>query len=398
MTWVPVEEGSGFGLENLPLGVFTPPGEDDRPRVGTRIGDFVLDVAALWAGLPLGADLAHGSLNRFLRRGPGEWAYLRRELVRVLSTDERRAHAERNLYPVDRVRMLLPIEVADFADFYACREHAENAGRILRPGEPPLLPNWRRMPVAYHGRAGTVVVSGTEVRRPRGQLGPGVVGPTERLDFEAEVGFVVGAPSRPGVPVGTGAFAEHVFGVVLLNDWSARDIQAWEYRPLGPFLGKSFATSISPWVVPMAALEEARVAGPRQEPEPVDYLKEEQPAGLDVELEVRLNGELLSRPRYGGMYWSAAQMLAHLTVGGAAVRTGDLFGSGTVSGEGPERQGCLLEMTRNGEVPVRTGAGRERWGYLADGDVITLGGSARGPGGARLSLGEVSGRVRAAEG
>jgi fumarylacetoacetase len=418
-SWVPVPEGSGFTVHNLPYGVFTPPGSE-QARVGVAIGEHVLDIAALWAGTPLGADLAGGSLNRFLRRGPAEWAYVRREVTRVLTTDERRAHAERNLWRIGEVSLRLPFEVADYVDFYACEAHATNAGRIFRPTGDVLLPNWRSLPVGYHGRAGTVVVSGTEVRRPNGQYpaeseageaagtgkaaeqvagtgkaaGAGEVafGPTRRLDFEAEVGFVVGAPSEPGTSVPISAFPQHVFGAVLVNDWSARDIQSWEYRPLGPFLGKSFATSVSAWVVPLAALQQARVATPPQGPPPLPYLAEKEPWGLDLDLTVRLNGHPISRPRFREMYWSPAQMLAHLTVNGASLRPGDLYASGTVSGWDRDQRGCLLELTWNGRDPLTLPDGTQR-AYLSDGDTVTISATAPGPNGTRIAFGEVTGSV-----
>ena len=396
MSWVPVPDGSGFTLDNLPYGVFTPlrggrpVGE---PRVGAAIGEHVLDLAAMWAGTPLGADLATGSLNRFLRRGPREWAYLRAEVRRMLETDERRRFCERNLHRIDEVTLRLPIEVADYVDFYASEAHAANLGRIFRPETAePLLPNWKHLPVGYHGRAGTVVPSGTPVRRPGGQRAAGDFGPSLKLDIEAEVGFVVGAPSTLGEPVGTGAFADHVFGVVLVNDWSARDLQRWEYQPLGPFLGKSFATSVSPWVVPLAALEGARVTGPAQHPEPLPYLAEKEPWGLDLQLEIRLNGEVVSRPPYRDTYWSPAQMLAHMTANGASLRTGDLYASGTVSGREADQRGSLIELGWNGETPLRLADGSER-AFLQDGDTVTIRATAPGTGGGRIGLGEVSGTV-----
>lgn len=249
-TWVPVPEGSDFPVQNLPYGVFTPRGSS-QARVGVAIGESVLDLSAVWAGTPLGADLATGSLNLFMRRGPGEWAYVRERVTDLLTTEGERRLVEANLHRIDEVRLHLPVEVADYVDFYASEQHATNLGHIFRPDGEALLPNWKHLPVGYHGRAGTVVASETGIRRPSGQRkGPGdpapVFGPTVKLDIEAELGFVVGAGSTLGEPVSVDDFAQHVFGAVLLNDWSARDIQAWEYVPLGPFLGKSFATSISP--------------------------------------------------------------------------------------------------------------------------------------------------------
>jgi fumarylacetoacetase len=397
VSWVPVPDGCGFTFDTLPYGVFEPlrGGFGEGPRVGVAIGEQVLDLAAMWAGTPLGADLATGSLNRFLRRGPREWAYVRAEVRRMLSTNERRGFCERNLHPMDRVALRLPVEVADYVDFYASEAHATNLGQMFRPGGAALLPNWKHLPVGYHGRAGTVVPSGTVVRRPSGQRAAGDFGPSRRLDIEAEVGFVVGAPSQHGTPVRTDAFADHVFGVVLVNDWSARDIQSWEYQPLGPFLGKSFATSVSPWVVPLAALEHARVEVPPQSPEPLPYLAEKQPWGLDLALEVLLNGQSVSRPQYRDTYWSPAQMLAHMTVNGASLRTGDLYASGTVSGTAADQRGSLIELSWNGSDPLQLADGSTRT-FLEDGDTVTIRATAPGPDGSRIGLGEVSGTISGA--
>jgi fumarylacetoacetase len=297
--------------------------------------------------------------------------------------------------------MRLPVEVADYVDFYASEHHAANVGRLFRPDAPGLPANWRHLPIGYHGRAGTVVVSGADVVRPSGQRrpdpsAPPAFGPTARLDFECEVGFVVGRPSERGHPVRLAEAADHIFGVVLLNDWSARDVQSWEYVPLGPFLGKSFATSISSWVVPFEALAAARVPGRAQHPPVLPYLdgSPEERFGLDLRLEVAVNGVVVSTPRYTDMYWSPAQMVAHLTVNGASLRVGDLLGSGTVSGPDRSTFGCLLELTWDGADPIPLAAGETR-GYLADGDVVTLRGWADGPAG-RVTFGEVTGRVAGA--
>ncbi|WP_329561929.1 fumarylacetoacetase [Kitasatospora sp. NBC_01266] len=395
-TWVPVPDGSDFPVQNLPYGVFTPRGSTE-PRVGVAIGEFVLDLSAIWAGTPLGADLATGSLNRFLRRGPAEWAYVRERVTDLLTGEGERRLVEANLHRIDEVELHLPVEVADYVDFYASEQHATNLGHIFRPDGEALLPNWKHLPVGYHGRAGTVVASGTEIRRPSGQRkGPNdpapVFGSSVKLDIEAELGFVVGAGSKLGEPVAVDDFAQHVFGVVLLNDWSARDIQAWEYVPLGPFLGKSFATSISPWVVPLAALEAARVATPAQQPQPLPYLVEKEPWGLDLDLEVRLNDAVISRPPYAGMYWSPAQMLAHTTVNGASLRTGDLYGSGTISGPGADQRGSLIELTWNGRDPITLPDGSTRT-FLQDGDTVTMTASATGADGVRIGFGEVRGTI-----
>jgi fumarylacetoacetase len=308
----------------------------------------------------------------------------------LLADSGARAAVSPHLHPLDAVRLQLPFAVADYADFYASLDHATNLGRILRPGDEPLLPNWRHLPVGYHGRAGTVVVSGTDVVRPCGQyLAEGEAvprfGPSRRLDIELELGFVVGTPSRQGAPVPVQEALSHVFGVVLLNDWSARDLQAWEYRPLGPFLGKSFATTIGAWVTPLAALEALRVAAPVQEPEPLPYLRED-PWALDLDLEVELNGSVVAATSARRLYWSPAQMIAHLTANGASLRTGDLIGSGTISGPARGERGSLVELTWNGSEPLVLGDGTTRT-FLEDGDEVVLRGT---------RLGEAAGRIAAA--
>ncbi|MDF5757765.1 fumarylacetoacetase [Spongiactinospora sp. TRM90649] len=372
---------SGFGTDHLPYGVFSREGE--APRVGVRFGDQVLDLAAA-----LGDEVfAAPSLNPFMARGRAAWGETRGRVRDLLA-----AGSAEHLVPLTEVRMHLPVEVADYVDYYCSLEHASNMGRMFRPQDEPLKPNWRHLPVGYHGRSGTIVVSGTPVVRPCGQRGAGVFGPSARLDIEAEVGFVIGTPSALGTPAG--AFEEHVFGVTLVNDWSARDIQAWEYVPLGPYLGKSFATSISPWITPLEALEAARVAGPEQDPAPLDYLRRDTHWGLDLLLAVELNGEVVSRPPYRGMYWTADQMLAHMTVNGASLRTGDLFASGTVSGSGPGERGSLIELSWNGSEPLKLADGETR-SFLEDGDTVTITATAPGPNGP-ISLGEVSGTIRPA--
>jgi fumarylacetoacetase len=381
----------GFGLANLPYGVAISR-RFDGPRAVTRLGDHVVDLAAIAeiGLLPPEPWWRTGSLNTFLAAGPAAWAEVRERLAAALSEEPAGADVAAARHPVAEVELLLPIDIGDYVDFYANEHHATNLGRILRPGQEPLAANWRHLPAGYHGRSGTIVASGTPVVRPCGQCrpdpdAPPVFGPTERLDVEVELGFVVGPPSRHGHPVPVGDFAEHVFGVVLVNDWSARDIQAWEFAPLGPFLGKSFATSISPWVVPMAALDAARtpVASAGAD-HLLPYLRESEPWGLDVAFELSVNGEVLSRPPYSSMYWSPAQMLAHLTVNGASVRTGDLYASGTVSGPAADEVGSLIERWQNGR-------------FLADGDEVVISATAPGTDGSRISLGAVRGTVAPAE-
>jgi fumarylacetoacetase len=374
---------TGFGIDHLPYGVYSAAGQG--PRVGVRFGDAVID-----GHRATGIDeMLTGSLNAFLALGPEQWSQARSSLAA--------AAEEADTIPLEEVTLHLPFDVADYVDFYCSLQHATNVGRIFRPDSEPLTPNWRHLPIGYHGRAGTVVVSGTDVVRPSGQRvstgttsgGPvPTYGPSRRLDLEAELGFVVGVPSERGSQVPTSAFVDHVFGVTLLNDWSARDIQAWEYVPLGPFLGKSFATSVSPWVTPLAALEAARVPLPGQDPQPLPYLSVAEPAGYDVAVEVVINGEVISRPPYDAMYWSPAQMLAHMTVNGASLRTGDLFASGTISGDELDQRGSLLELSWGGREPLPDGRT-----FLEDGDEVTLRATAPGTGGGRITLGEVSGRV-----
>jgi fumarylacetoacetase len=392
MTWFDPPPEAPFGLTELPYGVYAT--ADRAPRVGVAIGDHVLDVAALWRRL--GRDPAafeRPSLNPFLAQGPAVWTETRAVLQAAVADGSGRELLAPHLTPISEARLHLPIEVADYVDFYASIHHAGNVGRIFRPGGDPLTPNWRHMPIGYHGRSGTVVVSGTDVIRPQGQVKaadepmPGF-GPTRKLDIEAELGWVVGVGSTPGVPLPVDAFAEHVFGVVILNDWSARDIQAWEYVPLGPFLGKSFATSISAWVLPLQALEEAVVVVPDR-PELLPYLRGPS-HGYAIDVEIELNGQVVSRCPYASMHYSPAQMLAHMTINGAHVRTGDLYGSGTISGPEPDQRGSLLELSWNGTTPLRLADGSTRT-FLEDGDVVVM--HAVGRGRAPARLGEVRGTI-----
>lgn len=399
-SWVPVAEGSHFPVQNLPYGVFSH--AEEEPRVGVAIGDHVLDLAPLaaseWADFA--SVFAAPSLNPFLALGSRAWHAVRQWLTERLTDETYRALVESELIPLDQVRMHLPFEVADYVDFYTSEHHARRLGRLFRPDEPPLPANWRHLPIGYHGRAGTVAVSGTPVIRPDGQRRtPGSTspsfGPTAQLDLEAEIGFVIGTPTVRGQQVGVDDVREHVFGAVLVNDWSARDLQSWEARPLGPFLGKSFLTSISPWVVPLDALDGAMVAPPTQEPPPLSYLRGEHDFGLDLDLEVRLNGHVVARPQYAGMYWTPAQMLAHLTSNGASLRTGDLIASGTVSGPGEDECGSLIEITSGGSTPIVLPDGTTR-SFLEDGDEVIVQATAPALDGARLGFGAVAGRVRPA--
>lgn len=405
-TWAPLPAGSPFGVQTLPYGVFSTPHE--RPRVGVRIGDHVLDVAPVAAVENLdGARVFQAeSLNPFMSLGRPAWQAVRQWLTELLTHPGHEDLVSPHLIALDDpehpVTLHLPFEVADYVDFYSSEHHATNVGRMFRPDAEPLLPNWKHLPVGYHGRAGTIVASGTDIVRPRGQRKPPAddvptFGPSVRLDIEAEVGFVVGVPTALGTPVPASAVREHVFGVCLVNDWSARDIQAWEYVPLGPFLGKSFATSVSSWVVPLDALEQARVQPPPREHAPLDYLADDadDPWGLDLQLEVVWNGTTVAHPPFAGMYWTVAQQLAHLTVNGASLRTGDLFASGTVSGAERDQRGSFLELSWNGteEIPLADGQTRT---FLRDGDTVVISATAPGPEGTRVGFGEVAGTIRPA--
>jgi fumarylacetoacetase len=396
-TWTEVPEGSPFPATNLPYGVFSYDGE--APRVGVALGDDVLDLAPLAAaeGLDGGHVFEAPSLNPFLALGRPAWTAVRAWLGELLEHEGYRELVESHLLPQTAVEMRMPFEVADYVDFYSSQYHAENVGRIFRPDSEPLTPNWKHLPIGYHGRSGTVVVSGTDVVRPSGQRRPPGAdapsyGPSMRLDIEAEVGFVVGVPSRQGEPVPASAFRDHVFGACLVNDWSARDLQAWEYVPLGPFLGKSFATSVSPWVVPLDALDAARVAAPAQDPTVLPYLQRAEDWGLDLTLEVSWNGTVVSQPPFAQMYWTPDQQLAHLTVNGASLRTGDLFASGTVSGRERGQRGSFLELSWNGTEPVALGDGTTR-SFLEDGDEVAISAWAPGADGTRIGFGSVTGRI-----
>ncbi|MGN9840116.1 fumarylacetoacetase [Nonomuraea sp. H19] len=397
--WIAVPEGDPFGLQTLPYGVFD---AGDGSRVGVRVGDRVLDLGAAYRvlGSPDERLFADGSLDLLLGAGVAAWTRVRADLQAWLSRTDHRNVLEPLLLPLESVVMQLPFTVADYVDFYASEHHATNLGRMFRPDQEPLTPNWKHLPIGYHGRAGTVVVSGEPVLRPRGQLrradGQIVVEPSARLDIEAEIGFVVGTPTARGQAVPLEAFTQHVFGICLVNDWSARDIQAWEYVPLGPFLGKSFHTSISPWIVPLAALDTARVAPPARDPRPAEYLDDSSgsPWGLDVRLDVALNGHVISRPPFASMYWTGAQMLAHMTINGASLRTGDLFASGTVSGPLPEQRGSLIELTWAGSEPLTLPDGSVRT-FLENEDEVVITATAPGPGGTVVGLGEVRGRITA---
>ncbi len=385
VTWIEVPSGSDFPVENLPVGVVRVGG---RTRVATRVGDRVIPIGDVVDDPMFEAPTA----NAFLAAGPGTWSEVRDRLAAWVADPAN----ERPLTPVDEVEVLLPISIGDFVDFYSSIHHATRVGRLFRPDAEPLLPNWRHLPIGYHGRAGTIVVSGTPVARPSGlRAGPdgGVArGPSRQLDYEAEVGFVVGVGSDPVSPVRPDAADRHVFGAVLVNDWSARDIQSFEYQPLGPFLGKSFATTISPWIVPLAALERYRTAPPHQDPVPDPALVDPGDGAISLQVEAAINGTTVCRADLADLYWTFAQQYAHLTSNGASTRTGDLFATGTVSGPGDGASACLLESTERGARPVRLDDGTAR-SWLADGDEVVLRAWAGGLDAPRIGFGSATGRI-----
>ncbi|PRW63353.1 fumarylacetoacetase [Actinopolyspora mortivallis] len=395
MSWIEDPEFTPehpFGPQTLPYGVL---GTASGPTVAVRVGRHAVPLRGIADefGPRLSELVGAPNLDPLLAAGRPAWDELRERLLGLVHADRAPAGAE--LLRTDWHTQLLPFTVSDFVDFYSSRHHAENVGRIFRREAEPLLPNWTHLPVAYHGRSGTVAVSGTDIPRPSGQRRVSgdptpVFGPTRRLDFEAEVGFVCGG--EPTEQVSPDEFTEHVFGVVLVNDWSARDVQAWEYQPLGPFLAKSFATSISGWITPVEALEHARVPTTGYDHELQDYLVEKQPWGLDLRMEVRCNDTLLSTPPFREMYWSPAQQLAHMTVNGSPVRAGDLFASGTVSGPEVGQRGCLLELTWGGADPVTLADGEQRT-FLQDGDRVLLSATAPGEDGSVVGFGDVAGTI-----
>ncbi len=384
-SWVPTanEPGTDFPLQNLPLCTFVPP-NDARPRVGVGIGDAILD-ASDWLPGP--------NLNGFCALPAAQRAELRRQFVRVLEAGA----PTRELFAQRDCALFNPTAVGDYTDFYASIHHATNVGKLFRP-DNPLLPNYKHVPIGYHGRASSLVASGTPIRRPHGQLGEGKFGPTRELDYEVEVGALLGPANALGAPVPISEARSRVAGVCLVNDWSARDVQRWEYQPLGPFLAKNFGTSVSPWVITAEALEPFRVPAPAHDAPVLPYLQEPDAGAFDIHVEVwlRASGEAtairLSRAPFREMYWTLGQMVAHHTSNGCPLRAGDLIASGTVSGPEKENRGCLLELTSKGTDPVRLPSGATRT-FLEDGDEVILRASAERAGFARIGFGECRGIV-----
>ncbi len=415
-SFIDVAQDSDFPLENLPFGVFKP--RDGSARIGVALGDYVVDLAELGgAGLfkdlpPSAATALTGdSLNDFLALGKPAWKTVREILQKLLAaqTPALRDDAklrERVFLRQSEVEMQLPVKIGNYTDFYSSYHHAHNVGTMLRGAENALMPNWKWLPVAYHGRASSVVVSGTDVRRPKGQIKPPdapspVFGPTKSLDYELETAFLIGPGNSLGQPISIDQASDHIFGFVLMNDWSARDIQAWEYQPLGPFLAKNFCTSISPWVVTMEALQPFRKPLPKQDPEPLAYLRAKSDFTFDMQLEAKVQTakmktpHTITRTNFQNLYWSASQQLAHHAAGGCNLQPGDLLASGTISGPNEDSRGCMLELTWRGANPIKLQGGEERK-WLEDGDTLSITGWCQGDG-YRVGFGEVTGTILAAQ-
>jgi fumarylacetoacetase len=413
-SWIKVGKNCDFPIQNIPFGVFLT--RDDITTIGSRIGDYAIDLAALhqlgyFQGIPLTDDMfMQDTLNDFISDGRTTWRLVRNRIADLFDEEnpklrDNKEHREAVLFFMDEVEMLLPVDIGDYTDFYSSREHATNVGTMFRDPENALLPNWLHLPVGYHGRSSSIVVSGTRIRRPKGQTLPAgaespVFGPSKLLDFELEMGFITTDANSLGSSVSVEEARGEIFGMVLLNDWSARDIQKWEYVPLGPFLAKNFATSISPWIVTLDALEPFRVEGPEQDPEPLPYLKEEGKTAYDIKLEASIqpkNSEetVVSRTNFRYMYWSISQQLAHQTVNGCNVRSGDLYGSGTISGKEPGSYGSMLELTWKGTKPIKMKDGTERK-FIENGDTVILRGHCENDQ-VRIGFGTCVGKIKKAK-
>jgi fumarylacetoacetase len=418
-SFIDVPADSDFPIHNLPYGVFRP-SSGARPRIGVAIGSELLDLAVLAdAGTLGGGELGNGAvfeeptLNAFMALGRPAWSAARARLMQLLDADQPELRDDPGLraaafHRQSAVEMTVPATIGDYTDFYSSREHATNVGTMFRGPDNALQPNWLHLPVGYHGRSSSIVVSGTDIRRPSGQAKPPdadapAYGPSRLMDFELEMGFFVGPGNRLGEPIPIADAPDHIFGMVLVNDWSARDIQAWEYVPLGPFLGKNFATSISPWVVTMDALEPFRCAGPAQtDPQPLPYLVSPDHRAYDIRLEVLLQGTGMDEPatlatsNFRYMYWNVCQQLAHHTVNGCNAQPGDLYASGTISGPEKHERGSMLELSWRGSEPIHLPNGEQR-GFLADGDTVIMTGHCE-RNGVRIGFGEVRGTLLPAVG
>ncbi|MDH3323900.1 MAG: fumarylacetoacetase [Flavobacteriaceae bacterium] len=413
-SWLNVDKGSDFPIQNIPFGVFLT--KDDITTIGTRIGDYAIDLAALHQlgylkGIPLTDDIfMQDSLNDFIADGRTTWRLVRNKIADIFDQEnhqlrENKIHREVIIFDIQDIEMIMPVDIGDYTDFYSSKEHATNVGTMFRDPDNALLPNWLHIPVGYHGRSSSIVVSGTKIRRPKGQTLPAgsdqpVFGPSKLVDFELEMGFITTAANKLGKSIAIENAEEYIFGMVLLNDWSARDIQKWEYVPLGPFLAKNFATTISPWIVTMDALTPFRVNGPVQDPEPLAYLQQEGQNSYDIKLQAAIKPKkqketVVSNTNFKYMYWTMNQQLAHQTVNGCNVRTGDLYGSGTISGPTSDSYGSMLELTWKGTKPIKMSDGTERK-FINNGDTVILRGYCENDT-VRIGFGECKGKIRKAK-
>lgn len=409
-SWINVPENSDFPIQNIPFGVFIT--KEDVITIGTRIGDCAIDMGALqqlgyFEGIDLTDDMfMQDTLNDFISDGKKTWRLVRNRLAELFDETnpklrDNKSHREIVIFKVEDIEMLLPVQIGDYTDFYSSKEHATNVGKMFRDPENALLPNWLHIPVGYHGRSSTIVPSGIPVHRPYGQTLPNgettpVFGPSRLVDFELETAFITTDANLMGEPIPVEEAEEHIFGMVLFNDWSARDIQKWEYVPLGPFLAKNFASSISPWIVTMDALEPFRTKGPEQSPEPLPYLKQKGEKAFDINLEVAIQPEnaeetIVSRSNFKYMYWSMAQQLAHHTINGCRVNSGDMMGSGTISGSTEDSFGSMLELTWGGQKPLKMNDGSERK-FINDNDTVIIRGFCQKDN-IRVGFGEVSSKL-----
>lgn len=409
-SWVNIPAESDFTIQNLPYGIFKH--GIKKPRVGIAIGEHVLDLSFLYKrgyldNLFLNENVFKSkSLNRFIGLGKAYWNLTRNRISELLLEENTELRANKEdlklaLIPIAEVEMLVPVQVPNYTDFYSSMEHATNVGKMFRPDGDALLPNWKHLPVGYHGRASSIVISGTPITRPKGQTKPEgmdkpVFGPSKLMDFELEMGFIIGRGNDLGTSIPTAEAENHIFGMVVFNDWSARDIQSWEYVPLGPFLSKNFASSVSPWVITMEAMEIFKCAGPVQDVPILPYLKSEGEKNYDVHLEVYIKTEkgdstLVSESNSKYLYWNIAQQLAHHTVGGCNMQIGDLCATGTISGPTPHSYGSMLELSWKGAKPITLNDGSERK-FLQDGDTVIMKAFCK-KGDVRIGFGEVIGKI-----
>jgi|TARA_B110000263_G_scaffold214857_1_gene199556 fumarylacetoacetase len=412
-SWVDVDQNSDFPIQNIPFGIYSPK-EGGELHVATAIGDYVVDLAYLdEAGFFINTEIEETevfyepTLNAFMSLGQKAWKEARLTISRLLREDNTSFKNNEELkklalIPMAETRMEMPVDIGDYTDFYSSREHATNVGTMFRGPDAALMPNWLHLPVGYHGRASSVVLSGTDIVRPKGQTKAidaekPAFGDCNKMDFELEMGILIGSGNILSEPISVDDAKDHVFGFTLVNDWSARDIQAWEYIPLGPFLAKNFATSISPWIITMEALEPFKCKSPEQDPKPFDYLNNKKDCNYDINLEIHLKTEkmseshVISKTNYNYLYWNMAQQIAHHTITGCNLRTGDLLASGTISGPEKDNRGSMLELSWNGKEPISLPNGEKR-AFLEDGDLVTLKGWCEGNG-YRIGFGDCKGTI-----